>query len=141
MTDAVAEYAHAIVAMAGVAVLLLLMSPVAAMRKQAQGLAPGAQPTPDYADPAYRWHRAHGNLAESLGAFVAVTVAAILAGVNPAWVNALASAFLALRVVLAVVHVAGVGRADMGPRSIIYVAGWLVCLALAGLAIWGVFQA
>lgn len=130
-----AAYSHAIVAIAGTAILLLVMSPLSAMKKSARGLAPGATPEQDYTDPCYRWHRAYGNLAESLGAFVAVTVAAILAGASPTWVNLLASIYLVIRLVLAVVHVQGIGKPDMSLRSFIYVAGWLVCLILAVLAI------
>lgn len=130
-----APYSHAIAAMAGTAILLLVMSPLSALKKTAQGLAPGATPEQDYANPCYRWHRAYGNLAESIGTFVAVTLAAILAGASPTWVNLLASAYLVIRLVLAVVHIQGIGKPDMSLRSFIYVSGWLVCLILAVLAI------
>lgn len=135
-----APYGHAIVALAGVALLTLLMSPLSAMRKSSEGIVPGAQPEADYASGAYRWHRAYGNLAESVGTFVAVTLAAMLAGASPFWVNLLASAFLAIRVALAVVHIKGIGKPDMSVRSFTYVAGWLICVILAILAIVGVFS-
>ena len=133
--DAFAQYGHALLAMVGVAVFQMLLSPLSAMRKTRAGIAPGAQPPADYGDACYRWHRAYGNLAESVGAFVAVTVAAILAGAAPFWVNLFASIFLAVRVVLAVVHIKGIGKPDMSVRSFTYVAGWLMCLCLAYLAI------
>lgn len=133
--EAFAPYSHAIAAIAGTTMLLLLMSPISAMRKTAQGLAPGATPEQDYDNACYRWHRAYSNLAENLGAFAAVTIAAILAGSNPFWVNLLASLFLVFRIVLAVVHIKGLGKPDMGVRSFTYVAGWLTCLVLGVMAI------
>ncbi len=134
-----AAYGHAIVAMAGMAIFGLFLSPLSAMRKSKLGLAPGAEPTADYTSEVYRWHRAYGNLAETMGFFVACTMAAILAGANPFWVNLLASIFFISRVVLAVVHIGGIGKPDMSARSFIYVAGWLACVLLALMAIFSVF--
>jgi len=133
--EAFAAYSHAIVAMAATAVMLLIMSPLSAMKKTKLGLAPGATPEQDYGNSCYRWHRAYSNLTENMGTFAAVTVAAILAGANPFWVNLLASLFLVARLVLAVVHINGIGKPDMSIRSFAYVAGWLMCLILAGMAI------
>jgi uncharacterized MAPEG superfamily protein len=133
--DGFAEYGHALVALAVTAVFQLVLGPLAAMRKTRAGLAPGAEPPADYGDAAYRWHRAYGNLSESMGPFVAVTVAAVLAGAPAVWVNLFAALFLLLRVVLAAVHVAGIGKPDMSVRSVVYVGGWLMCLCLAFLAI------
>lgn len=135
-----AAYGHAIVAMAGVAILTLILSPLSAIKKTAKGLAPGSQPEADYGDPCYRWHRAYSNLAESIGTFAIVTVAAMLAGANPYWVNLLAAAFLVIRIVLVFVHIKGIGRPDMGVRSYTYVAGWLICLVLAIMAVLAVFS-
>ncbi|RKF15006.1 MAPEG family protein [Roseovarius spongiae] len=137
--EAFAAYGHAIVAMAGLAFLTLLLSPLTAVRKTAAGLAPGAQPDASYASPIYRLHRAHGNLTEATGSFALVTVAAILAGASPLWVNWLASLYLVSRVVLAVVHVAGLGRPDMSLRSVVYVFGWVISMVLAVMAIVAAF--
>ncbi len=134
-----AEYGHAIVAMAGLGMMQMVMSPLSAMKKTALGLAPGATPEQDYSSATYRWHRAYSNLAETVGAFVAVTAACILAGANPFWVNLLASLFLVLRIGLAVVHVKGIGKPDMSVRSFTYVAGWAVCLILGVMAICAAF--
>ena len=133
-----AEYGHAIVAVAGSAIFGLLLSPLSAMRKSALGLAPGCQPEADYTSSVYRWHRAYLNLSETMGFFVAVVVAAILAGASPFWVNLFASIFFVSRLVLAFVHINGIGKQDMGVRSFTYVAGWLMCLLLALMAIFAV---
>jgi len=134
-----AQYGHAIVSMAGMALLTLLFSPLSAIRKTSDGLAPGCQPEADYNSATYRWHRAYSNLTETTGPFGLVVVAAILAGANPLWVNALASAFLVSRVVLAIVHVKGIGKPNMSVRSFTYVFGWIMCIGLAVLAIAAVF--
>ena len=134
-----AQYGHAIVAMAAIAMFGLILSPLSAMRKQALGLTPGSQPEADYADPCYRWHRAYQNLSETIGFFVAVVLAAILAGASPFWVNLLASLFFIVRVFLVFVHIKGIGKPNMSVRSFTYVAGWLICLALAIMAIAAVF--
>ena len=133
--EGLSEYGHALVAMAGVSVVALLLSPLSAMRKTAAGLAPGAEPEADYDNKTYRFHRCYANLTESIGVFAAVTVAAILAGAAPFWVNTFASIFLAVRILLVFVHINGIGKPDMGLRSFSYVAGWLMCIGLAVLAI------
>ncbi|MEQ8430174.1 MAG: MAPEG family protein [Marinovum algicola] len=134
-----AEYGHALAAIVGLALVQLVLGPLSAMRKTKAGLAPGAQPPADYSDSGYRWHRAYGNLVESMPAFVGLVLAAMLAGGSPFWVNLFASGFLLLRILLAVVHINGIGKPDMGLRSFTYVAGWLMCLGLAYLVVKAVF--
>lgn len=131
-------YGHAIVAMAGTGIFGLLISPLSALRKTAVDLAPGAEPAQDYSSEVYRWHRAYQNLAETMGFFVACTVAAILAGASPFWVNLFASVFFVSRLVVAFVHIKGIGKPNAGTRSFIYVAGWLMCLLMALMAIFAV---
>lgn len=136
--DAFAAYGHAVIAMALTGLMVLVLSPLSAMRKTAAGLAPGATPPQDYDNATYRWHRAYGNLTETAGTFALVTLAAILAGAAPFWVNLFASVFVVARLVMLIVHLRG-GKADMGARSISYVVGALMCIALAIMAIAAVF--
>lgn len=133
------EYGHAIVSLAVFAMLGLILSPISAARKADAGVAPGALPAPDYSDPTYRLSRAYMNAMELCGFFTAVTVAAILAGASPFWVNLLASVFLLSRFVMAFVHIRGIGKANLGPRSMIFGLGWVCCLALGVLAIVAAF--
>lgn len=134
-----AEYGHAIVAMAVFALVGLLLGPVAAARCTAAGHAPGEVPKPDYGDANYRLMRASLNAVETAALFTAVTVAAILAGASPWWVNLLASVFLVSRLAVAVIHIAGIGQPNMGPRSIVFVIGWACCVILAIMAVVAVF--
>ena len=130
-----AVYGHALAAIAGVGLLQIVLSPLSALAKWREGLVPGSAPEPDYASRTYRAHRAYGNLTESMGLFVGLCVAAMLAGAAPFWVNVFASVYLLARVVMAVVHVQGWGKSDIGPRSYAYVTGNVMCVALALMTI------
>ncbi len=134
-----AAYGHAIVSLAAFAMVGLILGPVAAARSAAAGYAPGEVPRADYRDTTYRTTRAYQNAMELAGMFAAVTLAAILAGANPAWVNGLASVFLISRLLLVVVHIMGLGRPNMGLRTVVFVVGWACCLILGLLAFVGVF--
>ncbi|MFM1815882.1 MAG: hypothetical protein RLZ98_2577 [Pseudomonadota bacterium] len=137
--DQFSEYAYAIASMAGFVLLTLAIGPFAAGRKARDGLVSGASPTPDYSDLTYRLWRAHLNASEMMGVFVAATVSAILAGAAPSWVNIIAVLFFLSRIAHAVVHIAGVGAADYGPRTYLFIFGWFMCAFLALMAIFAVF--
>lgn len=127
-----AEYSHAIASLVIFTLIVLIMSPFSALAKQGKGLAPGATPDQDYSDRAYRLNRAYLNGTETLPAFLSVTVAAILLGVSPFWVNLLSSVALVARVIMLVVHLRGIGKPNSGLRSVFYVLGWL-CMVVLGL--------
>ncbi|RLK08347.1 MAPEG family protein [Ruegeria conchae] len=130
--EAYAEYSHAIASLVIFTLIVLFMSPFSALAKAGKGLAPGATPDQDYSDKAYRLNRAYLNGTETLPAFLTVTVAAILLGVSPFWVNLLASVALLARVVMLVIHLRGIGKPHSGVRSVSYVVGW-ACMAVLGL--------
>ncbi|SLN18169.1 MAPEG family protein [Ruegeria meonggei] len=127
-----ADYGHAVASVVIFTLVVLFMAPFTALAKQGKGLAPGATPDQDYGDQAYRLNRAYLNGTETLPAFAAVTVAAILMGVNPFWVNLLASVALLARLLMLFVHLRGIGKPNAGPRSILYVLAW-VCMFVMGL--------
>lgn len=130
-----AAYGHAFAAIVGLALLPLVLGSLSAIAKMKAGLAPGANLPADYGDGGYRWYGAYNNLVESMPIFIGLTAAAILAGGTPFWVNLFASGFLLLRILLAVVHIKGIGKPDMSLRSFLFVAGWLMCLGLAYLVV------
>ncbi|WP_299945027.1 MAPEG family protein [uncultured Ruegeria sp.] len=127
-----AEYSHAIASLVIFTLIILFMSPFSALAKAGKGLAPGATPEQDYADKAYRLNRAYLNGTETLPAFLTVTVAAILLGGSPFWVNLLASLALLARIVMLVIHLRGIGQPHSGLRSVTYVVGW-ACMVILGL--------
>ncbi|MEP2030081.1 MAG: MAPEG family protein [Paracoccaceae bacterium] len=134
-----AEYGHAIVSVAAFALIGLILSPISAARKANEQMEPGAMPKEDYSNLTYRMCRAHQNAVEMAGLFTAVTIAAILAGASPFWVNLLAALFLVSRIIMAFVHIRGIGKPQQGPRTLLYVLGWACCVILAILAIFAVF--
>ena len=135
----VAEYSHAIASLVIFALLVLALSPFSALAKQGRGLAPGATPEQDYSDKAYRLNRAYLNGTETLPAFLTVTLAAILLGASPFWVNLLASLALVARVAMLIVHLRGIGKPHSGLRSVFYVVGWACMVGLAILALVAAF--
>jgi len=134
-----ASYGHAIVALAATALFGLLLNPFTAVAKMNRGQTAGGTPAEDYSDRTYRFNRAYLNLTEIMGFFVAATMAAILAGANPSWVNWLASIFFVARLAHFFVHFAGFGPMNRGPRTFIFVIGWACCLILTIMAILAVF--
>ena len=134
-----AVYGHAIVAMAATALLGLLINPLVGIAKMKSGHQAGGKPENNYEDVTYRVDRAYANLTEVMGLFVAATVAAMIAGANPSWVNWLAVIFFISRVLHFIVHYRGIGKMHQGPRTFIFVVGWACCIVLAVLAIFAVF--
>lgn len=127
-----AEYSHAIASMVIFTLIILALSPFSALAKAGKGLAPGATPDQNYSDQAYRLNRAYLNGTETLPAFLTVTVAAILLGASPFWVNLLASVALIARIVMLFIHMRGIGKPHSGLRSVFYVIGW-TCMVVMGL--------
>lgn len=134
-----AAYGHAIASLALFALIGLILNPLSAAKKAKDGVPSGALPEPDYSDPSYRWSRAYLNATEVCGLFTAVTVAAILAGASPFWVNLLASLFVVSRIIVAIVHIRGIGQANNGPRTMIFAFGFFCCVLLGLLAIGAIF--
>lgn len=132
-------YSRAIASVVIFTIIILVISPFSAVLKMNKGLAPGATPEQDYSDLAYRLNRAYLNCTETLPAFVAVVGAAMLLGVSPYWVNLLASIALVARVILLVVHVAGIGKPNMSLRTFSYVGGWLPMLIIGVMALGAAF--
>ena len=130
-----ANYSHALAALAGFALIVMILSPLSAIPKEKANLAPGSTPSGDYDSQAYRLNRAYLNGTESLSAFVTVTLVAMIAGANPTWVNWLASLVLMSRVLHVFVHIQGIGRPHRGPRTFLYVFGWACMIALGVIGI------
>ena len=133
--DGFETYGHALVSVAGTVMLWVGMGPVSATMKEKAGAAPGGTVPEDYSNPAFRWHRAYANLTESLPAFAAAVMVAVLAGASPFWVNLLASLFLVSRIAMAYVHVQAIGKPAGGLRSILFGVGWA---ATAIIAVFGI---
>ena len=127
-------YGHALASLALSALVALLLSAYAGAAKAGAGLQPGQEPPPDYSNRIYRIHRASANADAFIGVFAASVAAAALAGADPFWTNLLASIAFLSRLAHPVFHIAGIGAANMGPRSFAFLAGWACCAVLAAMA-------
>ena len=137
LRSAAALYGHALVALAGWAVLMPVLAILAVAIPYGER-TPSGHPVRNYDDRGYRAHRAQMNAIEASGPFVAATAAAILAGAPPFWVNLLASVFLVARIATAAVHV---GTVNQPARSATWTVGVACTLALAALAAWAALAA
>ena len=113
-------------------IVLLILSVVGKPHARTES----GHPVRDYADPFYRRSRAFMNAIEITGPFVAATLAAILVGASPLWVNIFASVFLVARIAMAAVHISTTIEAL---RSAFWFVGLICTLALAVMAIVGAF--
>lgn len=132
-------YYPALGAVALFAILTQIVAVMAGMGKTSRGLVPGSIPVADYGDWLYRTSRASGNAIETIGIFAAVVGAAVLAGVDPVWVNRLAIASLVFRVGMVVTHIGGIGKPDRSIRTVFYMGSWLAHTVLAVLTLVRVF--
>jgi uncharacterized MAPEG superfamily protein len=125
-------YSHAIASLAIWALVSIVLSMIATRGLTAENRCDCGKPKRDYSNIVYRRDRAFANAMEITGPFVAVMVAAILAGAAPFWVNVLASVFLVSRIAMAAVHI----RTENQPlRSVTWMFGFFSVIALAIMAI------
>ncbi len=130
-----AAYGHAIMSLALWSVVSIVLGMVATRGKTAKNTCACGQPKRDYSNVVYRRSRAFANAMEMSGPFIGATVAAILAGANPFWVNTLASIFLVSRIAVAVVHI---GTEIQPLRSAVWMVGLVCVLGLVGMTVWAV---
>ena len=128
-------YSHAIASVALFAAIALLLNPLVGIAREKEGLVPGEMPKADYASRAYRTARSYQNTVEMAGIFGVVVAAAIFAGAAPFWVNLFASLALVSRLIMVFVHIQNIGPAERGPRTMLFVFGWLMLLLIALLAV------
>lgn len=134
--DAFSDYSHALASLGGFALLVIVLSALSTLGRTAENRCACGQVKRDYGDVAYRRGRAFLNAVEAAGPFIAATVAAIMVGAAPFWVNLFATLFLVAQIAMAVVHIATTQQAL---RSACWSVATLSTVALAGLAIMGAF--
>ena len=127
-----AAYSHAIASLGLWAILSIILAGVSLRGRTPEGRCDCGKPKRDYADRVYRADRAFMNAVENSGPFVAATVAAMLAGAAPFWVNVFASVFLVSRIAMAIVHI---GTENQQLRSVMFGIGWVCMIALALMAV------
>lgn len=128
-------YSHALAALAGYAILMMVLGALSTMGRSAENRCDCGQVKRDYSDPAYRRGRAFLNAIEMSGPFTMATLAAILTGGTAFWVNLLAAMFLLARIIMAVVHI----KTENQPMRSTFWSVSAVCVA--ALALIGLFGA
>lgn len=131
-----ALYSHAIAALALWAILVSVLGALSTRGRTAERRCECGKPKRDYNDVVYRSERAFMNAVETAGPFIAATLAAILIGAAPFWVNLFASIFIAARIIMAVFHIATINQSM---RSLFFTIGFVSILALALLALVATF--
>lgn len=134
--DMFAAYSHAIASLALWAILVCVLAAYSTIGRKPENRCDCGKPKRDYSDPVYRRERAFMNAVEGGGPFVAVTVAAVLIGGVPFWVNLFASVYLVARVAMAVVHIV---TENQPMRSLFFAIGLLSLLAQSVLVLLAAF--
>ena len=134
--EAFAAYSHALTSLALWALLITVLGGFSTRGRTAENRCDCGKPKRNYDDPWYRSERAFMNAVETSGPFVAATVAAILIGASPFWVNLFASAFIVVRGAMAFFHIRTTNQAA---RSMCFAAGLFCILALILMTIIAAF--
>ncbi|MDG1169978.1 MAG: MAPEG family protein [Sulfitobacter sp.] len=129
-------YGHAIASLSLWGMMIVVLSMLSTRHRTDAQRCDCGKPKRDYSSPVYRRERAFMNAVEMAPAFVAVTVAAMLAGGTPFVVNLFASVFVVSRIVMAVIHI---GTENQPMRSLAFVVGILCIFILGGSAMRAVF--
>lgn len=129
-------YGHATASLALWSIVMIVLSFLAVAGKNAENTCACGQPKRDYSNIVYRRGRAYANAMEMTGPFIGATIAAILTGADPFWVNTFASVFLISRIAMAVIHI---GTTIQPLRSVAWMVGLICVISLAALAVFGSF--
>lgn len=134
--EAFQPYGHALASLAAWAIIVPILAALSTRGRTPENRCACGKPKRDYDDVSYRSDRALMNAIEASGPFIGATLAAILAGASPFWVNLLASVFIVARLAMAFVHI---GTTNQPLRSITWMVGAVSILAMAVLALLAVF--
>lgn len=96
---------------------------------------PGGRYKGDYGELGFRALRTYDNSTETVAVFAFSLVLAVIASVNPFWVNVLAVLYVASRGFHGIFYYAGLGPNVGGPRTMAFVLGWVVNIVLAAMAL------
>ncbi|MEP4197362.1 MAG: MAPEG family protein [Aliishimia sp.] len=134
--DSFSDYSHALAAMSGFSILMIVLGAMSTVGRSSENRGECGTVKRDYNDVVYRRGRAFANAMEIVGPFLGATLAAILVGASPFWVNLFASIFLVARIAMAAVHI---GTTNQPMRSAFWALGTVCVMALAISAIIGAF--
>jgi len=117
--------------------MVLIQSFIAGVKGLAGGEEVAGMPLRgDHTKLSFRVIRTYANSTENFSVMVATTFIAVLAGVSAVMVNWLVGLHVLLRIAYWAVYYSGIGKVVAGPRTITYVAAYLMNLVLAVLTIY-----
>lgn len=126
------QYRPALIALTVLCLAVLVQSFLAGILGFKDGVeVPGIPLKGNHQDFTFRALRTYGNSVENLPAFAIVVVLAVIVGASPGLVNWLAGIHVAIRLAYWGIYYSGIGKVAGGPRTGVYVLGWLVNLVLA----------
>ena len=132
-----APFVTSLIALGILCVAVLVQSVLAGALALAPGhQSPGIPLKGGHEDRSFRVMRTYANSTENLPAIIAAIVLAIVAGVNPFWVNLLVGIHVAARLIHWAIYYAGFGASAGGPRTMIYVLGLVANIVLVVMALW-----
>ena len=141
MSEIMSTYQPAILAACLLCLIVLVQSFLGSIFGLVQGgNLPGGKFKGDYGDFGFRTIRTHLNSVENLSAFVLALLLAIVASAPAEWVNNLAVAHVVARAIYWLIYYKGIGPNETGPRTIVFVTGWGLNLALAIVALVAIIQ-
>lgn len=129
-------YSQALASLSGFALLILVLGAMSTGGRSADNRCDCGLVKRDYSDPVYRRGRAFMNAIEMAGPFAMATLAAILIGASPFWVNLFASVFLLSRIAMAFVHIR---TENQTMRSAFWAVGTICVAALTISGMVGAF--
>lgn len=130
-------YTVSIWALLGVCAVNLAQASLIAPLSYAQGeQAPGLPLQHDHSKLSFRVSRTYSNSSETLPAFGWSVLIAIVAGASPPVVNGLAVGFLVFRLLFWAIYYGGIGKPSGGPRTMVFVGGFVCNVAIAIAAAW-----
>ena len=136
MLDLISAYQPAVAALAILTLIVLIQSFLGAFFCFVKGdKVPGAPLTGDHGELGFRAMRTYQNGVENLPAFAIALTLAIIAGAGASLVNMLAIIHVGFRVLYMAIYYSGFGKPAGGPRSLTYVAGWAINVALGVIAL------
>ncbi|MFC3192875.1 MAPEG family protein [Marinicella sediminis] len=123
-TGSLEAYLPALVSLALLCLMVviqsLLSAPLAFLRNEQ---APGMPLQGDHSLLSFRVLRTHANSAESLAPFGLTLLLAISVNASVQWVNGLAMAHVAFRLLFWLIYYSGIGKVAGGPRTLSFVGG------------------
>ena len=135
MVEQLAPYSGSIIGLMVTGIIILLLGPAVAARKAGATIKPGSEPENDYDDATYRLHRSHMNAVENYAQFAIPTLIAMLVGASVTWVAILVWATVIARLLYTFVYLQNIGKPAQGMRSFVFVAAWLLNIAMVILVI------